>query len=84
MTDAEAICEAVTRANMWFVPIFIFGSGHLLAGLTVMLSDYLVSVLLVGPLVKFVKPKLLTLSWFVVIWKQFVETRRKSVPLAKV
>ena len=57
--------------------VFIFGSGHLLAGLMVMLSAYLVSALLVERLFKIVKPKLLALSWFVVIWKRFVETRRK-------
>lgn len=60
------------------VAVFIFGSGHLLAGLMVMLSAYLVSALLVERLFNIVKPKLLTLSWFVVIWKQFVETRRKA------
>jgi hypothetical protein len=58
--------------------VFIFGSGHLLAGLIVMLSAYLVSVLLVERLFKIVKPKLLTLSWFVVIWKRFIVTRRKA------
>ena len=63
--------------------IFIFGSGHLLAGLIVMLSAYLVSALLVERLFKIVKPKLLTLSWFMVIWKQFAETRRKAFRLLK-
>ena len=58
--------------------VFIFGSGHLLAGLMVMLGAYLVSVLLVERLFKIVKPKLLTLSWFLVIWKHFVEARRKA------
>jgi hypothetical protein len=63
--------------------VFIFGSGHLLAGLIVMLSAYLVSALLVEQLFKIVKPKLLALSWFVVIWKRFVETRRKVFRLLK-
>ena len=63
--------------------IFIFGSGHLLAGLIVMLSAYLVSALLVERLFKIVKPKLLTLSWFMVIWKRFAETRRKAFRLLK-
>ena len=58
--------------------VFIFGGGHLVAGLMVMLSAYLVSALLVERLFEIVKPKLLTLSWFVVIWKRFVETRRKA------
>ena len=57
--------------------VFIFGGGHLVAGLMVMLSAYLVSALLVARLFEIVKPKLL-LSRFVVIWKQFVETRRKA------
>ena len=58
-----------------FVAVFIFGSGHLLAGLIVMLSAYLVSVFLVERLFKIVKPKLLTLSWFVIIWKRVVHAR---------
>lgn len=57
------------------VAVFIFGSGHLLAGLIVMLCAYLVSALLVERLFKIVKPKLLTLSWFVLIWKTVVEAR---------
>jgi hypothetical protein len=55
---------------------FIFGSGHWLAGLIVMLCAYLVSVLVVDRLFKIVKPKLLTLSWFVIIWKKVVDARR--------
>jgi hypothetical protein len=57
------------------VAIFTFGSGHWLAGLGVMLCAYLVSVLLVERLFKIVKPKLLTLSWFVTGWKKFIAAR---------
>ena len=56
--------------------VFIFGSGHWLAGLIVMLCAYAVSVFLVERLFKIVKPKLLTLSWFVIIWKNVVDARR--------
>ena len=45
--------------------------GHLLAGLIVILCAYLVSALLMERLFKIVKPKLLTLSWFVIIWRGF-------------
>jgi hypothetical protein len=61
------------------VAVFIFGSGHLLAGLMVMLSAYLVSALLVERLFKIVKPKLLTLSWFVIFWTKVVDTRRTAL-----
>jgi hypothetical protein len=61
------------------VAVFIFGSGHWLAGLIVMLFAYLVSVLLVERLFKIVKPKLLTLSWFVMSWKKFVAARRTAL-----
>jgi hypothetical protein len=61
------------------VAIFIFGSGHWLAGLIVMLCAYLVSVLLVERLFKIVKPKLLTLFWFVMIWKKVVASRRSAL-----
>jgi hypothetical protein len=57
------------------VAVFIFGRGHLLAGLIVMLCAYLASALLVERLFKIVKPKLLTLSWFVIIWKKVVYAR---------
>jgi hypothetical protein len=61
------------------VAVFIFGSGHLLAGLIVMLCAYVVSTLLVEWLFKIVKPKLLTLSWFAIIWKKVVDTRRAAL-----
>jgi hypothetical protein len=57
------------------VAVFIFGSGYLLAGLIVMLCAYVASALLVERLFKIVKPKLLTLSWFVIIWKKVVDAR---------
>jgi hypothetical protein len=59
--------------------VFIFGSGHLLAGLIVMLCAYVVSALIVERLFKIVKPKLLTLSWFVIIWKKVVDARRTAL-----
>jgi hypothetical protein len=58
---------------------FIFGSGHLLAGLILMLCAYVVSALIVERLFKIVKPKLLTLTWFVIIWKKFVDARRTAL-----
>jgi hypothetical protein len=61
------------------VAVFIFGGGHWLAGLIVMLSAYLVSIFLVERLFKIVKPKLLTLSWFLTIWKKIVGVRRTTV-----
>ena len=61
------------------VAVFIFGSGHLLAGLIVMLCAYVASALLVERLFKIVKPKLLTLSWFVIIWKKVVDARRTAL-----
>jgi hypothetical protein len=59
--------------------VFIFGSGHWMAGLIVMLCAYAVSVLLVERLFKIVKPKLLTLSWFVIIWRKAVDARRTAL-----
>jgi hypothetical protein len=61
------------------VAVFIFGSGYLLAGLIVMLCAYVASALLVERLFKIVKPKLLTLSWFAIIWKKVVDTRRAAL-----
>jgi hypothetical protein len=61
------------------VAVFIFGSGHWLAGLVVMLCAYAVSVFLVERLFKIVKPKLLTLSWFVTIWRKVIDARRTAL-----
>ena len=61
------------------VAVVIFGSGHLLAGLIIMLCAYVVSALIVERLFKIVKPKLLTLSWFVIIWKKVVDARRTAL-----
>jgi hypothetical protein len=58
--------------------IFIFGTGHWITGSLVMLLAYSVSLLVVERLFKIVKPKLLTLRWFVVIWTWFVATRDKA------
>jgi hypothetical protein len=58
--------------------IFIFGTGHWITGSVVMLLAYSVSLLVVERLFKIVKPKLLTLRWFVVIWTWFVATRDKA------
>jgi hypothetical protein len=58
--------------------IFIFGTGHWITGSVVMLLAYSVSLLVVERLFKIVKPKLLTLRWFAVIWTWFVATRDKA------
>ena len=55
--------------------IYIFGRGHWMFGAVVMLIAYGLSVFLVERLFKIVKPKVLTMSWFAVIWTGFVEIR---------
>jgi len=59
--------------------VFIFGSGHRVAGILVMLCAYLVSIFVVERLFKIVKPKLLTLSWFVTVWRRVVAARSTSL-----
>ena len=39
----------------------------------------MVSALIVERLFKIVKPKLLTLSWFVIIWKKVIAARRTAL-----
>ena len=55
--------------------VFIFGRGHLFSGAAVMICAYAGSVFLVERLFKIVKPKLLTLSWFLVLWMWFCSAR---------
>ncbi len=47
-------------------------------GAVVMLIAYGLSVFLVERLFKIMKPKVLTMSWFAVIWTGFVEIRDNS------
>jgi hypothetical protein len=52
--------------------IFIAGSGHWITGAIGMLCAYAVSLFVTHWLFAIVKPKLLTLPWFVAVWKWLV------------
>jgi hypothetical protein len=58
--------------------VFIFGSGHWMTGSIVLFGAYALSVVLVERIFKIVKPKLLTLWWFEMIWTCFVSARNKA------
>jgi len=60
------------------VAAVIFGSGHWMIGLLVMLVAYALSVFVVERLFHIVKPKLIKLSWFVAFWKRVVAFREKT------
>jgi hypothetical protein len=59
--------------------VFVLGSGHWMTGSIVMLCAYALSVLAVERLFKLVKPKLLMLPWFSVMWTWLVVARDKTV-----
>jgi hypothetical protein len=58
--------------------VFIFGSGHWMTGSIVLFGAYTLSVVLVERIFKIVKPKLLTVWWFEMIWTWFVSVRNKA------
>ena len=60
------------------VAVFIFGSGHWMIGLLVMLVAYALSVFVVEQLFHIVKPKLIKLPWFGAFWKRVVAFREKT------
>jgi hypothetical protein len=59
--------------------VFVGGDGHWLVGLGVMICAYAVSLLITERLFILVKPKLLTLHWFAVLWSWFVVGRDKTL-----
>lgn len=51
------------------VAVAIPEKGHWIAGMTMVVTCYLLSLVLLGRLFVIVKSKLLTIPWFVKIWK---------------
>jgi hypothetical protein len=50
------------------IGVAIAGAGHWITGTVAVICAYAASLLLVERLFAIVKPKLLTLSWFAVLW----------------
>jgi hypothetical protein len=66
---------------MKLVAVAVAGDGHWITGTVIIVAAYATSLLLVERLFRVVKPKLLTLPWFVRIWTRFVWLRSKFVSL---
>ena len=66
---------------MKLIALAVAGDGHWITGTTMIVAAYATSLLLVERLFKVVKPKLLTLRWFVWLWARFVWLRKKIVNL---
>ena len=63
------------------IAVAVAGDGHWITGTTMIVAAYAASLVLVERLFKVVKPKLLTLRWFVWLWDRFVWLRSKIVNL---
>ena len=61
------------------VALFVMGDGHFIVGVVVMICAYAGSLFITERLFVAVKPKLLTLSWFAVLWRLFVAARSKML-----
>jgi hypothetical protein len=66
---------------MKLVAVAFAGDGHWITGTIIIIAAYAVSLLLVERLFRVVKPKLLTLPWFVWFWTRFVWLRSKFLRL---
>src|SRR5262245_55695110 len=64
---------------MKLVAVVVFGAGHWMTGSFVMIGAYALSVFFVEQLFKLVKPQLLKLPWFAMVWTWFVEARHQLV-----
>jgi hypothetical protein len=60
------------------VAAVIFGSGRWKTGILVMLVAYVLSIFVVERIFHVVKPKLIRLPRFVVLWKKVVALREKT------
>jgi hypothetical protein len=65
----------------WLVAVAVVGDGHWITGTAIIVAAYATSLLLVERLFGVVKPKLLSLPWFVWFWTRFVRLRSKFVRL---
>jgi hypothetical protein len=65
------------------VGVAVAGEGHWITGTVMIVVAYAASLLLVERLFMIVKPKLLTLPWFVRLWNRFVALRGKAVALLR-
>jgi hypothetical protein len=59
------------------IAVAVAGEGHWIAGTAMVAGAYAVSVVFIERLFRLVKPKLLTLHWFAVLWRWFVGLRDK-------
>lgn len=61
------------------VSLLIAGKGHLITGTGIIIGAYALSLFFVERLFKAVKPKLLTLGWFAMLWKLYTALRAKVI-----
>lgn len=62
------------------VALYIAGKGNWIAGIGIILGAYAVSLFIVERIFRAVKPKLLRLNWFAILWTRFVAIRNRITP----
>ena len=60
--------------------LYVAGGGRWLTGTGMMIAAYAASLLVVERLFKVVKPKLLMLGWFALLWSWWIAVRNKIIP----
>lgn len=69
-----AVAEPLKLATL-----FVVGKGHWLTGVVAMICAYAISLFVTERLFQIVKPKLLTLRWFKIVWTWFIAARDKTL-----
>ena len=55
--------------------LYVIGKGSWLTGIMMLITAYAISIYIVERLFRVLKPKLMTLEWFAVLWNWFSKTR---------
>jgi hypothetical protein len=62
-----------------FVAVAVAGKGHWVTGTAMIIAAYVGSLFVVERLFRIVKPKLLTLPWFAMLWEKVLAGRCKLI-----
>ena len=60
------------------VAVYVAGTGHWVTGSTMLIAAYAISIYFIERLFRILKPKLMTLQWFAILWNSFVGMRERA------
>ena len=60
------------------VAVYVAGTGHWVTGSAMLIAAYAISIYFIERLFRVLKPKLMTLGWFAILWSSFVDIRKRA------